>query len=75
VDAIKRLNLFRSLSPMHTFHRGDWHRDHTVGPALSNNISPAGWVPARGMMFGSHHDAPVAFPDSMQVLDATVTRR
>ena len=23
----------------------------------------------------SHHDAPVAFPDSMRVLDATVTRR
>ena len=27
------------------------------------------------MMFGSHHDAPVAFPNSMRVLDATVTRR
>ena len=29
----------------------------------------------RGMKFTSHHDAPVAFPDSMRVLDATVTRR
>ena len=29
----------------------------------------------RGMIFSSHHDAPVAFPDSMRVLDATVTRR
>ncbi len=27
------------------------------------------------MMFNSNHDAPVAFPDSMRVLDATVTRR
>jgi hypothetical protein len=27
------------------------------------------------MIFSSHHDAPVAFPDSMRVLDATVTRR
>jgi hypothetical protein len=27
------------------------------------------------MKFGTHHDAPVAFPDSMRVLDATVTRR
>jgi predicted amidohydrolase YtcJ len=27
------------------------------------------------MMFSSHHDAPVALPDSMRVLDATVTRR
>jgi predicted amidohydrolase YtcJ len=26
-------------------------------------------------MFTSHHDAPVALPDSMRVLDATVTRR
>jgi cytosine/adenosine deaminase-related metal-dependent hydrolase len=26
------------------------------------------------MMFGSHHDAPVALPDSMRVLSATVTR-
>jgi hypothetical protein len=29
----------------------------------------------RGMIFTTHHDAPVAFPDSMRVLDATVTRR
>jgi hypothetical protein len=27
------------------------------------------------MMFSTHHDAPVAFPNSMRVLDATVTRR
>jgi hypothetical protein len=27
------------------------------------------------MRFTSHHDAPVAFPNSMRVLDATVTRR
>jgi predicted amidohydrolase YtcJ len=27
------------------------------------------------MMFGTHHDAPVALPDSMRVLSATVTRR
>jgi predicted amidohydrolase YtcJ len=27
------------------------------------------------MIFTSHHDAPVAFPDSMRVLAATVTRR
>jgi predicted amidohydrolase YtcJ len=75
VDAINRLHIFPSLFPMHTFYWGDWHRDHTVGPSLSNNISPTGWVVARGMKFSSHHDAPVAFPDSMRVLDATVTRR
>jgi predicted amidohydrolase YtcJ len=75
VDALNRLKVFPSLFPMHTFYWGDWHRDHTVGPALADDISPTAWVRSRGMMFGTHHDAPVAFPDSMRVLDATVTRR
>lgn len=64
-----------SLFPMHTFYWGDWHRDHTVGPDLADDISPTGWCKARAIRFTSHHDAPVAFPDSMRVLDATVTRR
>jgi predicted amidohydrolase YtcJ len=75
VDAYKKLGVFPSLFPMHTFYWGDWHRDHTVGPVNAENISPTGWLVERGMMFGSHHDAPVAFPDSMRVLSATVTRR
>ena len=75
VDSYKQLGVFPSLFPMHTFYWGDWHRDHTVGPVNADNISPTGWVRQRGMMFGTHHDAPVAFPDSMRVLAATVTRR
>jgi predicted amidohydrolase YtcJ len=75
VDSYQRLGVFLSLFPMHTFYWGDWHRDHTVGPINGENISPTGWVRQRGMMFGTHHDAPVAFPDSMRVLSATVTRR
>ena len=39
------------------------------------NISPIGWVLEHGMIFGTHHDAPMALPDSMRVLSATVTRR
>jgi predicted amidohydrolase YtcJ len=75
VDTMHELGVFPSLFPMHTFYWGDWHREHTVGPSNADNISPTGWVRERGMMFGSHHDAPVALPDSMRVLDATVTRR
>ncbi len=75
IDSYQRLGVFPSLFPMHTFYWGDWHRDHTVGPVNADNISPTGWVRQRGMMFGSHHDAPVAFPDSMRILSATVTRR
>jgi predicted amidohydrolase YtcJ len=75
IDSFNRLSVIPSLFPMHTFYWGDWHRDHTVGPALADNISPTGWCVKRGMKFTSHHDAPVAFPNSMRVLDATVTRR
>lgn len=75
VESFKRLDVLPSLFPMHTFYWGDWHRDHTVGPKLADNISPTGWCLDRGMKFTSHHDAPVAFPNSMRVLDATVTRR
>jgi len=75
VDSLKSLGIMPSLFPMHTFYWGDWHREHTVGPALADNISPTGWCIARGMKFSTHHDAPVAFPNSMRVLDATVTRR
>ena len=75
VDDMKRLEVFPSVFPMHTFYWGDWHRDHTVGPVNAENISPTGWITQRDMIFGTHHDAPVAFPDSMRVLAATVTRR
>jgi predicted amidohydrolase YtcJ len=75
VDALNRLNIFPSLFPMHTFYWGDWHRERTVGPTAAGHISPTGWMAQRGMRFSTHHDAPVALPDSMRVLDATVTRR
>jgi predicted amidohydrolase YtcJ len=75
VDDLNRIGIMPSLFPMHTFYWGDWHREHTVGPELVDDISPTGWCVQRGMRFSSHHDAPVAFPDSMRILDATVTRR
>jgi len=75
VGALKELGIFPSLFPMHTFYWGDWHRDSVLGPLRADNISPTGWILEQGMMFGSHHDAPVALPDSMRVLSATVTRR
>jgi predicted amidohydrolase YtcJ len=75
VGFLKELGIFPSLFPMHTFYWGDWHRESVLGPERAENISPTGWVLEHGMMFGSHHDAPVALPDSMRVLSATVTRR
>jgi predicted amidohydrolase YtcJ len=74
VDSYKQLGVIPSLFPMHTYYWGDWHLDHVFGPVDGANISPTGWVRERDMIFTTHHDAPVAFPDSMRVLDATVTR-
>jgi predicted amidohydrolase YtcJ len=75
VDELKALGIFPSLFPMHTFYWGDWHRESVLGPERAEHISPTGWLLERDMMFGSHHDAPVALPNSMRVLSATVTRR
>lgn len=74
VAALDELGIFPSLFPMHTFYWGDWHRESVLGPERAENISPTGWLRERDMIFGSHHDAPVALPDSMRVLSATVTR-
>jgi predicted amidohydrolase YtcJ len=74
VDRVKALGIFPSLFPMHTYYWGDWHRESVLGPERAANISPTGWLLQRGMMFSSHHDAPVALPDTMRVLSATVNR-
>jgi hypothetical protein len=75
VDPLRELGIFASLFPMHTYYWGDFHRESVLGPERAENISPTGWLMSRGMMFTSHHDAPVAKPDSMRVLSATVSRR
>jgi len=74
VGELRRLGIFPSLFPMHTYYWGDWHRDSVLGPERAENISPTRWVLDAGMVFTSHHDAPVVFPDAMRVLDATVNR-
>jgi hypothetical protein len=74
VAAFQELGIFPAFFPMHTYYWGDWHRTSVLGPERAANISPTGWAMQRGMIFSSHHDAPVAFPNSMRVLSATVTR-
>ena len=75
LDAIKELGIVPSFFPMHTFYWGDWHRESVLGPRRAETISPCASAFRRGMRFTTHHDAPVANPDSMRVLSATVTRR
>ena len=71
---IKELAILPSFFPMHTFYWGDWHRDVVLGPERAAFISPCNSARKLGMIFTTHHDAPVANPDSIRVLSATVTR-
>jgi predicted amidohydrolase YtcJ len=58
---------------MHTFYWGDWY-DKIIGPELAAQISPMHSAIALGMTPTSHTDAPVALPNLMQVMWATVNR-
>ncbi|MGO4392458.1 amidohydrolase [Variovorax sp. M-6] len=74
IPELKALKIIPSLFPMHTYYWGDWYRSSVLGPDRAPNISPTMWVRDAGMIFTTHHDAPVANPDSIRVLAATVNR-
>ena len=73
IATLKELQIFPSLFPMHTFYWGDWY-DQIVGPEFAQQISPMRSVLNAGMIATSHTDAPVALPNLMQVMWATVNR-
>jgi predicted amidohydrolase YtcJ len=74
LDSMKVLGIIPSFFAMHTFYWGDWHRDETLGKERAYRISPGVSTLKRDMIFTQHHDAPVAFPDALRVLHATVNR-
>jgi hypothetical protein len=74
VEKLKKLGIFPSLYPMHTFYWGDWHRDSVAGVERANNISPSAWFLNEGMRLTIHSDAPVTFPNAMRLLDSAVNR-
>jgi hypothetical protein len=73
LNALKELQVIPSLFPMHTFYWGDWY-EKIIGPELAQQISPMRSAIDLGMMPTSHTDAPVALPNLMQVMWATVNR-
>jgi hypothetical protein len=73
LDALRELQVIASLFPMHTFYWGDWY-DRIIGPELAQQISPIKSALNKGLMITSHTDAPVALPNLMQVMWATVNR-
>lgn len=73
IPALVELQIVPSLFPMHTFYWGDWY-DQIIGPELAQQISPMRSVLNAGLIATSHTDAPVALPNLMQVMWATVNR-
>jgi predicted amidohydrolase YtcJ len=73
LDSLKELQVIASLFPMHTFYWGDWY-DQIIGPELAQQISPIRTALDKGLRVTSHTDAPVALPNLMQVMWATVNR-
>jgi predicted amidohydrolase YtcJ len=73
VQALKGLGIFPSMFPMHTFYWGDWYTK-IVGPEQGAQISPMRSILDAGNHATSHTDAPVALPNLMQVVWATVNR-
>lgn len=74
IARLKEAGIFPALFPMHTFYWGDWHRESVLGEPRADFISPTKAMLDAGLIFSSHHDAPVALPSSFRVLDATVNR-
>jgi predicted amidohydrolase YtcJ len=74
VPAITELGLFPAAFPLHTFNWGDWHRESVVGPERAESISPTGWFLENRIKFSIHSDAPVIFPNAMQLLATAVNR-
>ncbi|MBO0329853.1 amidohydrolase [[Muricauda] lutisoli] len=74
IPDLVKFDIYPSLFPMHTFYWGDWHRESVLGEPRADYISPCRDVLDAGLNLTSHHDAPVTFPNSMRVLDATVNR-
>jgi len=73
VQELKSLGIFPSMFPMHTFYWGDWYKQ-IVGPEQAALISPMRSILDTGLHATSHTDAPVALPNLMQVVWATVNR-
>jgi predicted amidohydrolase YtcJ len=73
LDEMADLDMIASLFPMHTFYWGDWHGE-IIGREKAQHISPMRSAMERGVVATSHTDAPVALPNLMQVMWATVNR-
>ena len=73
IDDLKKLNIIPSMYTMHTFYWGDWYKK-IIGEKEAQLISPAKTFIDKGFTLTVHTDAPVALPNQMTIVDASVNR-
>lgn len=72
-DDLKELKVIPSMFTMHTFYWGDWYKE-IIGPERAQLICPAKSLLDEGFDITIHTDAPVALPNLMQIVWASVNR-
>ena len=70
---LKELKIVPSMFTMHTFYWGDWYKK-IIGPERAQLICPAKSLIDDGFKITIHTDAPVALPNLMQIVWASVNR-
>ena len=70
---LKKLKVIPSMYTMHTFYWGDWYKK-IIGEKEAQLISPAKTFIDEGFTLTVHTDAPVALPNQMTIIDASVNR-
>jgi len=73
IDDLKKLNIIPSMYTMHTFYWGDWYKK-IIGEKEAQLICPAKTFIDKGFNLTVHTDAPVALPNQMTIVDASVNR-
>ena len=73
IDDLKKLNVIPSIYTMHTFYWGDWYKK-IIGEKEAQLICPAKTFIDKGFNLTVHTDAPVALPNQMTIVDASVNR-
>ena len=73
IPDLKKLNIIPSMFTMHTFYWGDWYKK-IIGEKAAQLICPAKTFIDEGFTLTVHTDAPVALPNQMTIIDASVNR-
>jgi len=74
LDAAKELGMTPSFFPSHIYYWGDRHREIFLGPERAARIDPLKSALDRGIVFTTHHDAPVTPADMLLPIWAAVNR-